>query len=78
MNESIDLMSQDELKDKLFQSEGWLAFRFDPEKGIFIHYKDDKSMYLVPMFLAHNDKMWEFVKETVEEMKNQMANAKPE
>jgi hypothetical protein len=70
-----DFMSQEELKEKLFESEGWMIFRYEPEKGIYFHYKDEKSIYLLPMFLATNEKMWEFVNKSIEEIKQQNNDA---
>lgn len=67
--EKINEYESGKFEEALISSDAWIVFRYKENEGINMHWKDKDSISLLPMALASQPELWDFVKRTVWDIK---------
>lgn len=65
-----DYFETEKLDSAIQDSDAWLLVRVNKE-GLHMHWKDKDSISLLPLMLANNPELWDFVKTAVWDIKKQ-------
>ena len=67
---NLDLPRIKNLSKKLESSDDYVIFRFE-DKCIYCHLKNDNSLSMLPIILSEHDELYEFIVQTVNEIKKE-------
>lgn len=68
--ENLSKLTPEQIGEKILNSNDWLVIRYVEEEGIHVHVNNDKSISLIPILLAADINLYDYLKDAVEKIKS--------